>query len=64
MAQSKEKSAKLEEEFKEKSSQLDEQLAKRKEELARKDELFQQTKEELTNDVAGAYAAGFEDVLA
>ena len=64
VAQLKEKSTKLEEEFKEKSSQLNEQLAKLKEELTRKDELFQQTKEELTNDVAEAYAAGFEDAMA
>jgi len=40
VAQSKEKSGKLEEEFKEKSLQLEEQLVKLKEELARKDELF------------------------
>jgi len=34
------------------------------EELARKDKLFKQTKEELTNDVDNAYAAGFEDAMA
>ena len=62
-----EKLAKLEEEsaqLKEKSSQLEEQLAKLKEELTRKDELFQQTKEELTNDAAESYAARFEDAIA
>ena len=35
-----------------------------KEELAHKDRLFQQTKEELTNDVAESYATGFEDAMA
>jgi len=33
-------------------------------ELVRKDELFSDIKEELTNDVAGAYGAGFEDAMA
>ena len=33
-------------------------------ELVRKDELFNQTKEELTNDAADSYAAGFEDAKA
>jgi len=32
-------------------------------ELVRKDELFNQTKEELTNDVVD-YVAGFEDAMA
>ena len=42
----------------------DEEMARQKEKLARKDELFQQTKDELTNDVAYSYAAGFEDAMA
>jgi len=48
----------------EKSSQQEERLAKLEEELACKDELFNQTKVELTNDAADAYAAGFEDAMA
>jgi len=38
-------------------------MAKLKEELIRKDELFQQTKDELTSDVADSYAVGFEDAM-
>ena len=33
-------------------------------ELAQKIELFKQTEEELTNDAANAYGAGFEDPMA
>jgi len=33
-------------------------------EFVRKDELFNQTKEELTNDVTDSYAIGFEDAMA
>jgi len=33
-------------------------------ELVRKDELFSEIKEELTNDAAGACGVGFEDVMA
>lgn len=33
-------------------------------ELVRKDELFNQIKEELTSDTVEAYGAGFEDVMA
>jgi len=33
-------------------------------ELVRKDELFSEIKEELTNDTIGAYSAGFEDAMA
>jgi len=40
-----------------------EDLAKQKEELVHKDEVFQQTKDELTNDAADSYAAGFEDAI-
>jgi len=39
-------------------------LAKLKEELVRKEKLFQHTKDELTSDAVGAYATGFEDVIA
>jgi len=31
--------------------------------LARKDKLFKQTKDELTNDAADSYAAGFQDAM-
>ena len=44
--------------------QLKEKSAKLKEELVRKDELFQQTNDELTGDAVGAYAVGFEDATA
>jgi len=33
-------------------------------ELAQKIELFKETEEELTNDAADAYGAGFEDAMA
>ena len=48
----------------EEMAQQKEELAKLKEELAHKDELFQQTKDELTSDVTDSNAAGFEDVMA
>jgi len=32
--------------------------------LVRKDEFFQQTKDELTSDVVDSYVAGFEDAMA
>jgi len=49
--------------LKEKSTKLEEEMTKLKEKLVRKDELFQQTKNELTSDAIGAYAAGFEDAI-
>jgi len=39
-------------------------LARLKEKLVRKDELFLQTKDELTCDAADGYAAGFGDAMA
>jgi len=48
--------------MKEELTKLKEEMAKLKEELVRKDELFQQTKDEFTSDVADSCAAGFEDV--
>ena len=47
----------------EEMSQVKEELAKLKEEIVRKDELFQQAKDELTSDVVDSYAAGFEDAM-
>jgi len=38
-------------------AQLKEELAKLKQEMVRKDELFQQTKDELISDVVDSYAA-------
>jgi len=38
-------------------------MARQQEEFAHKDELFQQIKDELTNDDVDSYAAGFEDVI-
>jgi len=43
---------------------LKKELANRDEEMVRKDELFQQTKNELTSDVVDSYATGFEDAMA
>jgi len=51
--------AKLEE----RATQRD-QLGQVEGELAQKIELFKQTEEELTNDVAVAYGSRFEDVIA
>jgi len=48
----------------EEMAQLKKEMAKVKEEVICKDELFQQTKDELTSDVANSYAAGFEDAMA
>jgi len=42
----------------------DEKMAKQKEELVQKDELFQQTKDNLTSYATDSYAAGFEDAIA
>jgi len=39
-------------------------LARLNKELARKDEIFQQTKDELTNNATDSYAMGFEDAMA
>jgi len=48
----------------EEMAQQKEELAKLEEELAHKDELFQQTKDELTSDATDSYATGFEDSMA
>jgi len=48
----------------ERATQQEVRLGQLEEELVRKDELFNQTKTELTNDVANAYAVGFEDAMA
>jgi len=48
----------------ERATQQEVQLGQLKGELARKVELFNQTEEELTNDAADAYGAGFEDAIA
>jgi len=39
-------------------------MARLREELVRKDELFLQTKDELTRDAADSYATEFEDAMA
>ena len=54
------KMAKLEE----RATQQEVQLGQLEGELARKVELFNQNEEELTNDAADAYGAGFEDAIA
>jgi len=46
------------------ATQREVQLGQLEGELVRKDELFSQTKEELLNDTADAYGAGFEDAMA
>jgi len=48
----------------ERSIQQEKRLGQLEEELARKDELFKQTKKELTNDVVDAYVTRFEDAMA
>jgi len=48
----------------ERATQQEVQLGQLDGELAHKVELFKQTEEELTNDVANAYGAGFEDAMA
>jgi len=48
----------------ERATQQEVQLGQMEEELVHKDELFNQTKEELTNNVVDAYATGFEDAMA
>ena len=53
------KMAKMEE----RATQREVQLGQVDVELAQKIELFKQTEEELTNDVADAYDAGFQDAI-
>jgi len=48
----------------ENSARLEEEMARLKEELVRKNELFLETKDELTRDVVESYTPGFEDVMA
>ena len=48
----------------EKATQQEVRLGQLEGELIRKDELFSQMKDELDNDVAGAYGAEFEDAMA
>jgi len=48
----------------ERATQQEVRLGQLEGELVRKEEIFNQTKEELTNDVVDAYAAGFEDTMA
>ena len=43
---------------------MKEELTKRGEELAQKDELLEKTNEDFTNDVANSYMVGFHDVVA
>jgi len=45
----------------ERSTQQEQRLGQLEGELVRKDELFEQTKTELTNNVTNAYAVGFDD---
>ena len=54
------KMAKLEE----RATQQEVRLGQLEGELVRKDELFNQTKEEFTNDASNSYAVGFEDAMA
>jgi len=48
----------------ERATQQEVRLGQLEVELVRKDELFSEIKEELTNDVFGAYGIGFEDAMA
>jgi len=48
----------------ERATQQEVRLGQLERELVCKDELFNQTKEELTNDDADSYATGFEDAMA
>ena len=50
--------------LKERATQQEVRIGQLEGELAHEVELFKETEEELTNDVAGAYGAGFEDAIA
>jgi len=60
VTQLRQKSSNLEEEM----AKLEEEMSKLREELVCKDEIFLQTKDELTRDATESYTAGFEDDMA